>query len=109
MNPGLGANTHVEAICNLINELYPLLKSCDRHPTTKEIQTVFASYEEKQRPRAQTVVNVSGYITRFEAMDTWYWRLARVLSPWIPDRFKAQGFLDFVASAPTLQFLPAPN
>lgn len=109
VNPGLGANTHVEAVCNLINELNPLLNSLDRPPTTKEIQHVLESYEQKQRPRARTVVDVSGYITRFEAMDTWYWRLARVLSPWIPDSLKAKGFLDFASSAPTLHFLPRPQ
>lgn len=110
MNIGLGGNTIVEAVCNLLNELEPLLQRCsERQPTTAELQAVFQKYEAVQKPRVQSVVRLSGYITRFEAMETWYWRLARVISPWIPDSLKAKAFLDFVSEAPILNFLPDPD
>lgn len=93
-----------------MNELQPLLRQCSgRQPTTEEIQGVFRQYEAVQKPRAQAVVRLSGYMTRFEAMETWYWRLARRIVPWIPDSLKAKGFLRFVSAAPILEFLPGPG
>lgn len=108
VNPGLNGNTHVEGVCHLVNQLQLLLQQ-GVPPTTTEIQEAFQRYEAIQKSRAQAVVRVSGYITRFEAMETWYWRLARVISPWVPDRLKAKGFLDFVSAAPVLNFLPDPD
>ncbi|KAF3769433.1 FAD/NAD(P)-binding domain-containing protein [Cryphonectria parasitica EP155] len=108
INPGLGGNTHIEGICNFVNELKPLLENSPK-PTTEEIHSLFQKYEDKQRPRATACVNVSSYITRFEAMDTWYWRLARIISPWVPDSLKAKAFLNFISSSPILNFLPDPD
>lgn len=93
-----------------MNGLYDLVNSSEHHqPATEELQELFEGFEKKQKPRSQIVVNFSGYITRYEAMDTWYWRLALLLSPWIPDRLKANGFLGFISDAPILEFLPNPD
>lgn len=88
-----------------VNELLPVLEKT-ANPGKQEIRRVFDRYEEKQRPRAETCVTISKYVTRYEAMDTWWLRLLRVISPWIPDSLKMKLIWDFMADAPVLNFLP---
>ena len=91
-----------------MNELLPVLKET-KTPGKEELKGVFDRYEEKHRPRANACVTISGYVTRFEVMETWWLRLLRVLSPWIPDSWKAKGYFYFMADAPLLDFLPDPE
>jgi hypothetical protein len=88
-----------------MNELYPLLQSTPE-PTADDIQDLFTRFDAKHRPRTHACVNLSYHVTRFEAMDNWLLRLARWLSPYIPDSMKAKLFLDFMAPAPIINFLP---
>lgn len=108
INPGLAGNTAVEGACNLVNELHPLLQRSP-NPSRQEIQSVFEQYERNQRPRANACVKMSGFVTRYEAMESWWLRLLRLIMPWLPDRLKARGFLDFMAPAGILKFLPDPD
>jgi len=66
-------------------------------------------FEEKHRARATTSVKVSNFVTRFDALDGWYMKLLAWISAWVPDRFKAKGFVDYMAPAPKLDFLPEPE
>ncbi|KAH8883256.1 FAD/NAD(P)-binding domain-containing protein [Thozetella sp. PMI_491] len=113
VNPGLGANLAVEGIVHLMNELVPLVRRCAadgaRKPTKSELAAVLDTYETKQRPHASTIVTMSGYITRYEAMDTWWLRALRRLSPWVSDRTKANGFVGYINEGPWLSFLPNPD
>ncbi len=105
---GLGGNTAVEGVVTFVNELVPLLER-SAEPRAEDIVSLFDTFEQKFRPRARLCVNLSYYVTRFEAMDTWWLRLLRWLSPWFPDSAKAKMFLDFMAPAPILNFLPDPD
>ncbi|KAL1880546.1 hypothetical protein VTK73DRAFT_5559 [Phialemonium thermophilum] len=110
INVGLGGNTAVEGVTALANELIPAVRrSGSSELNVQDIQEVFARFETRHRPRANLCVTGSHYITRFEAMDTWWLRLLRRISPWLPDSVKAKGFLDFMAPAPILHFLPNPD
>jgi hypothetical protein len=77
-------------------------------PSTAELQTVFAKYEAAHRPRAEQGVFFSSIVTMFDAMETWWLRLIRIISPWIPDSLKTRGFLKLLQAGPVLNFLPAP-
>ncbi|KAK1240072.1 hypothetical protein MKX08_007514 [Trichoderma sp. CBMAI-0020] len=111
INVGLGGNLAVEGVVHLVNELVPLVRQCDesgRKPTRIEITAVLDTYEEKQRPHAKTIVTMSRYVTRYEAMETWWLRLLRHMSPWISDKAKAKAYVGYVNEAPWLNFLPDP-
>ncbi|KAK9780328.1 putative FAD binding domain-containing protein [Seiridium cardinale] len=113
INPGLGGNLAVEGVVNLVNELVLLLGRCEveggRKPTSSELADTFDEYEKKQRPHADLVVKLSGLLTRYEAMETWWLRALRRASPWISDRIKASAFVDYIKEGPWLNFLPNPD
>lgn len=113
VNPGLGGNLAVEGAVHLLNELVPLLRGCEedgaRKPTSAELAAALDEYERRQRPHADLVVSMSGYVTRYEAMDTWWLRALRRASPWVSDGMKAGGFARYINEAPWLNFLPNPD
>ncbi|POS72063.1 FAD binding domain-containing protein [Diaporthe helianthi] len=113
VNPGLGGNLAVEGVVHLMNELVPLLRRCEedgrRKPTSTELAATFDEYEKKQRPHADLIVNASGYITRYEAMDTWWLNTLRRVSPWVSDTMKASGFVRYINEGPWLNYLPNPD
>lgn len=113
VNPGLGGNLAVEGVVHFLNELVPLLRRCEedgmRKPTSTELTATFDEYEKKQRPHANLIVNASGYITRYEAMDSWWLRALRRASPWVSDGTKASGFARYLNEGPWLNFLPNPD
>ncbi|EHK18341.1 uncharacterized protein TRIVIDRAFT_204498 [Trichoderma virens Gv29-8] len=113
INPGLGGNLAVEGVVHLMNELVPLVRRCEadggRNPTKSEITAALDAYEAKQRPHANTIVTMSGYVTRYEAMETWWLRLLRRMSPWVSDKTKAGGFVGYINEGPWLNFLPNPD
>ncbi|RFU80716.1 fad binding domain-containing [Trichoderma arundinaceum] len=113
INPGLGGNLAVEGVVHLVNELVPLVRQCEadggRKPTKSEITAALDTYEAKQRPHANTIVTMSGYVTRYEAMETWWLRLLRRVSPWVSDKTKAGGFVGYINEGPWLNFLPNPD
>ncbi|KAM0817823.1 putative Fad binding domain-containing [Seiridium cardinale] len=113
INPGLGGNLAVEGVVNLVNELVLLLGRCEveggRKPTSSELADTLDEYEKKQRPHADLVVKLSGLLTRYEAMETWWLRALRRASPWISDRIKASAFVDYIKEGPWLNFLPNPD
>lgn len=107
----MGGNCAVDGVCHLVNELLPVLQSrCGPNgPTTEKLHKVFERYEEKQRPRADFCVTMSGYAVRLETMETWWLRLLLYVIPWVPTKAKADFFYDFDHSAPHLDFLPIPD
>ncbi|UKZ96224.1 uncharacterized protein TrAFT101_011024 [Trichoderma asperellum] len=112
INVGLGGNLAVEGVVHLVNELVPLVQQCEasgRKPTRNEITAALDAYEEKQRPHAKTIVTMSRYVTRYEAMETWWLRILRRVSPWISDKRKAKAFVGYINEAPRLNFLPDPD
>ncbi|KAF3074543.1 FAD-dependent monooxygenase paxM [Trichoderma lentiforme] len=113
INPGLGGNLAIEGVVHLMNELIPLVRRCEadggRKPTKSEITAALDAYEAKQRPHANTIVTMSGYVTRYEAMETWWLRLLRRVSPWVSDKTKAGGFVGYINEGPWLNFLPNPD
>ncbi|KAL7627228.1 hypothetical protein AAE478_001417 [Parahypoxylon ruwenzoriense] len=108
INAGLGGNLVVEGVCNLANELLPIL---GRSGTlaTPEIVAAFQRYEHAQRQRADVCVKLSHYITRYESMDSLWLRFLRWISPWIPESFKVNIFIDYMKPAPILNHLPDPD
>ncbi|KUI53904.1 Anhydrotetracycline monooxygenase [Cytospora mali] len=108
ISAGLGANLGVEGACHLVNELLPVLKETE-NPGKQEIKDVLDRYEEKHRPRTKICAVLSNYLTKYEAMETWWLRLLRFIIPRIPDSYKAKSFVDFMYGAPILDFLPHPG
>ncbi|KAI9923864.1 hypothetical protein ASPWEDRAFT_38644 [Aspergillus wentii DTO 134E9] len=106
INAGLGGNLAFEAIAHFSNALVSLLHD-NPSPSTEKITALFQKLEQTHRPRATTVLNVSGQITRYEAQDSWFLKFAaRHLSPLVCDRWKAQLYANFANGAPWLDFLP---
>ncbi|KAF2967549.1 hypothetical protein GQX73_g6060 [Xylaria multiplex] len=108
INPGIGGNTQVEGVCHLTNEITELLK---RSPTlsTQDITDMFNKYEEKQRPRAELTVALSGFLTRYEAMETWWLRLLMPVISRIPVSWVSTLLSKHFADGPLFEFLPKPN
>ncbi|KAJ5668175.1 uncharacterized protein N7477_006745 [Penicillium maclennaniae] len=108
INPGLGGNTAYEGIARLTNGLIPLLKKNPK-PSLEQLTEVFNQYFIEHSPRAKTVVDLSGSITRYEAQDTWVLKFAaRHIVPWISDRIKANLYAIFSKAGPWLEYLPLP-
>ncbi|KAJ5680157.1 hypothetical protein N7455_008755 [Penicillium solitum] len=108
VNPGLGGNLAYEGIARLTNGLVPLLKE-NPMPSLEQLTEVFNQYVTGQKPRAETVVDLSGQITRYEAQDTWILKFAaRHIVPWVSDRLKAKLYASFSRGGPYLEYLPLP-
>lgn len=79
-------------------------------PSVEQLTNVFTAYEQAHRSRAETVVSLSGVVTRYEAQDTWYLKMAsRWVSPYIPDGRKADLYGAFSRAGPWLDFLADPD
>jgi hypothetical protein len=108
VNPGLGGNLAYEGIARLTNGLIALLKEYPT-PSLSRLNQVFDSYIAGQKPRAESVVNLSGQITRYEAQDTWILKFAaKNIVPWVSDNLKAQLYASFSRGGPWLEYLPLP-
>ncbi|KAL4742467.1 hypothetical protein BDV11DRAFT_211152 [Aspergillus similis] len=108
VNPGLGGNLAYEGIAHFTNLLLPLLKE---HPVPSEekLSHVFDEYQRRHAPRAHTVVDISGRITRYEAQDSWLYKFAaQHIIPWVSDSTKANGYASFSNGGPWLEYLPLP-
>ena len=104
----MGGNLAYEGIARLTNGLVPLLKE-NPMPSSAELTEVFNQYIAGQMPRAKTVVDVSGSITRYEAEESWHLKFAaRHIVPWVSDRLKAKLYASFSRGGPWLEFLPLP-
>ncbi|CAI7590077.1 unnamed protein product [Penicillium glandicola] len=109
INPGLGGNLAYEGIARLTNGLVPLLKE-NPIPSVEQLTEVFNQYITGQTPRAKTVVDLSGQITRYEAQDSWVLKFAaRHIVPWVSDRLKAKLYASFSRGGPYLEYLPLPE
>jgi hypothetical protein len=92
----------------LTNGLVPLLKASPM-PSLEQLTEVFNQYIAGQKPRAETVVDLSGQITRYEAQDSWVLKFAaRHVVPWVSDRIKAKLYASFSRGGPCLEYLPPP-
>ncbi|KAJ5736210.1 uncharacterized protein N7483_001335 [Penicillium malachiteum] len=108
INPGLGGNLGYEGIARFTNGLVPLLKETPS-PSLEQLTEVFNQYVAGQKPRAHTVVNNSGQITRYEAQSSWTLRFAsRYIVPWVSDGLKAKLYAAFSNGGPWLSYLPLP-
>ncbi|KAJ5813269.1 uncharacterized protein N7503_000019 [Penicillium pulvis] len=108
VNPGLGGNLAYEGIARLTNGLVPLLKE-DPSPTLEQLTEVFDQYVAGQMPRAETVVGISGQITRYEAQESWILKFAaRHIVPYVSDGLKAKLYSSFSKGGPWLEYLPLP-
>lgn len=78
-------------------------------PSLEQLTEVFNQYVTGQKPRAETVVDLSGQITRYEAQDTWILKFAaRHIVPWVSDKLKAKLYASFSRGGPHLEYLPLP-
>ncbi|GME30195.1 putative FAD binding domain protein [Neofusicoccum parvum] len=110
VNPGLGGNLAYEGIAHLTNRLVPLLRSAAAPPSAAQLTELFDSFDAAHRPRAETVVKLSGTITRYEAQDTWWLKGAsRWVVPWVSDARKADAYVGFSNGGPRLEWLPDPD
>ncbi|KGO78275.1 Monooxygenase, FAD-binding [Penicillium italicum] len=108
VNPGLGGNLAYEGIARLTNGLVPLLKQ-NPMPSLEQLTEVFNQYTTGQKARAETVVDLSGQITRYEAQETRALKFAaRYVVPWVSDRLKAKLYASFSRAGPFLEYLPLP-
>ncbi|PWY92291.1 FAD/NAD(P)-binding domain-containing protein [Aspergillus heteromorphus CBS 117.55] len=106
INAGLGGNLAFEGISHFSNSLTSLLQQSPS-PSLEQLTSLFQNFERTHRPRATTVLGVSGQITRYEAQDTGFLKFAaKHLSPWVPDIWKAKLYASFSNGAPHLDFLP---
>ncbi|RYP71346.1 hypothetical protein DL769_004714 [Monosporascus sp. CRB-8-3] len=89
-----------------VHKLLPLLRrSVSQLPSREELAEAFARYEAKQRPRANICISMSNLAMRFETQDSWWLRLARRLVPSIPEGAWMPFFVEYITSAPRLDFL----
>lgn len=97
-----------EGIARLTNGLVPLLRETPM-PSLEQLNAVFDQYIAGQMPRAKTVLDVSGQITRYEAQDSWVLKFAaRHIVPWVSDSLKAKLYASFSKGGPFLEYLPLP-
>ena len=104
----MGGNLAYEGIARLTNGLVPLLKE-NPMPSLEQLTEVFNQYAAGQEPRAKTVVDLSGQITRYEAQDTWALKFAsRHIVPWVSGKLKAKLYASYSRGGPWLEYLPLP-
>ncbi|KAI2642948.1 FAD/NAD(P)-binding domain-containing protein [Xylaria nigripes] len=103
INPGLGGNTHVEGVVHLTNGLMRLLKQSPT-PRTEEIVEMFNKYEKKQRPRAQRIVKLSHFMTRYESMETPWMKVAFKIMKRIPTSWISSLTAMHFAGGPLLEY-----
>ncbi|KAI2465042.1 FAD/NAD(P)-binding domain-containing protein [Annulohypoxylon bovei var. microspora] len=108
VNGALGGNLSIEGVCNLANELVPLIRTTPT-PTAHDLAGVFERYEQKQRPRAEISYTSSNMVTRYESMDSLWLRFLRWLSSWVRFRSETKGILGYIETASFLNFLPDPD
>lgn len=78
-------------------------------PSLEQLTQVFDQYIAGQLPRAKTVIDISGQITRYEAQDSWILKFAaRHVVPWVSDKLKAKLYASFSKGGPYLEYLPLP-
>ncbi|KFG86078.1 putative FAD-dependent monooxygenase [Metarhizium anisopliae] len=80
-NMGQGANTAIEAVAALTNQLRTLVKA--NHPdkpSERELNNVLERFNQKQVRRLDTVHGDARYVTRLEALDgPFHWIFARYI------------------------------
>lgn len=97
-----------EGIARFTNSLVPLLRENPKS-ALKQLTEVFNQYITGQMPRAKTVVDLSGQITRPEAQDSWILKVAaRHIVPWVSDGLKAKLYASFSKGGPWLEYFPLP-
>ncbi|KAI1382711.1 FAD/NAD(P)-binding domain-containing protein [Hypoxylon trugodes] len=106
VNPGLGGNLTIEGVCVLANELVALLQRT-QVPQVQDITGAFKRYEQAHRPRAKMTMDMSNYLTRYEATDSTWMRLLRWLSPWTPQWYKVRLLVNYFEGAPILDSVPS--
>lgn len=108
VNPGLGGNLAYEGIARFTNGLVPLLQEYPI-PSLEQLTEIFDQYVAGQRPRAETVVGISGQITRYEAQESWILKFAaRHIVPYVSDGLKAKLYSSFSKGGPWLEYLSLP-
>ena len=97
-----------EGIACFTNGLVLLLRE-NPTPSLKQLTNVFNQYISGQKPRAKTVVDMSGQIARYEAQDARVLKFtARYLVPLVSDRLKARLYASFSRGGPWLEYFPLP-
>lgn len=91
-----------------MNEMIELLKHSPA-PRTNEIIEMFDNYEEKQRPRAKLTIAISGFITRYEAMETWWTKLLMPIMRRLPVGWISTLLAKYFATGPLIKFPPRPD
>jgi hypothetical protein len=91
-----------------MNEIMELLKHSPA-PGTNEITEMFSKYEGKQRSRAELTVTLSGFITRYEAMETWWMRLLMPVMRWLPVGLMSTLLAKHFVAGPLIKFPPRPE
>ncbi|KAL4928079.1 FAD-dependent oxidoreductase [Aspergillus undulatus] len=108
INAGFGGNLAYEGIAYFTNALVPLLKEHPM-PSTEQLTKVFGEYYNRHNPRAHMICDFSARITRYEAQDTWVYKFARYIIPWVTDTIKINGFVNISNGGPWLEYLPLPD
>ncbi|KAH8807124.1 hypothetical protein F5884DRAFT_879800 [Xylogone sp. PMI_703] len=70
-NLGQGGNQSIESVAVLTNALFELLGRNERpHPPISDLEIAFLKYQNKRKARAARFVEISGKLTRYEALAT---------------------------------------
>lgn len=110
-NAGLGANAACSAVCNLANELLPVVKEAEStgsgRPTTAELTAAFDRYEAKQRPIGKSCISMSRRVTAMATSESWLWSAVnRYVMPCIPARLKVLPIVTLEEKLPRLNDCP---
>jgi hypothetical protein len=93
---------------HLSNRLHKLLAgNPNAHPSTAELVALFQDFEAVQRPRAESVLNLSAKVTRLEAQDGMIMKLVSLyVLPRVSDGMKAGIFSGIASTYPDVEYLP---
>lgn len=74
------------------------------------ISAIFEEYQELRKPRMKKVLNLAYQLTRLQAWDGLFMRMAqRYALPWVGDARAADHFADIVKAGVKLDFVPTPE
>jgi 2-polyprenyl-6-methoxyphenol hydroxylase-like FAD-dependent oxidoreductase len=74
-NIGAGANAAIESAAALANAMYRLASKGESEELAEtEVTEVLKKYQMRREPRTDLITNVSGAVTRLQALDTWVHR-----------------------------------
>ncbi|KAK2749197.1 putative secondary metabolism biosynthetic enzyme [Myotisia sp. PD_48] len=110
-NIAFGANSALESVASLCNEINRVVKSHPKGtPTRAELNAGFQKYQRTRTPRVKKIFDLAAMMTRLQAWDGWLLKFVmRYIVPLVGDNRVADQFAKVIKGAVKLDYVPLGN